>query len=141
MKTEKGNTVSVHYTGTLNDGTEFDSSHNRGEPITFEVGSGQMIGGFDAAVVGMSVGETKEIEIQPDGAYGSRDESQVQPVPKTAFPPDFDFTPGSMVQAAQGEKTFYAKIVENDEESVVLDFNHPLAGKTLNFKIEMVDIS
>ena len=141
-KVEKGNNVSVHYAGTLNDGTEFDSSYTRGEPITFQVGAGQMIAGFDAAVEGMAVGEVKNVSLASDQAYGARNEENVQSVPKVQFPSDFDFSEGSMVQARQPTgQTFMGKIVGGDTHTVTIDFNHPLAGKDLNFKIELVEIS
>jgi len=141
-KVESGNTVSVHYKGTLNDGTEFDNSYTRGEPITFEVGAGNMIAGFDTAIPGMVVGETKNINIVSTDAYGERNEEHVQSVPVTAFPQDYEFTVGTMVQGQQPNgQTFMAKIVDKDTHAVVLDFNHPLAGEDLNFEIELVDIS
>ena len=142
MKVEKGSNVSVHYTGTLNDGSEFDSSYKRGQPLKFEVGAGQMIPGFDNAVVGMSIGEVKEINLDSADAYGPRDEERLQVLPKTAFPAEFDFTEGSMVQARQPSgATMIAKIVDQDIHTATLDFNHPLAGQDLNFKIEIVEIS
>ena len=141
-KVESGNTVSVHYCGTLNDGTEFDSSYNRGEPITFEVGAGQMISGFDSAVVGMAVGEEKNINIAAAQAYGVRNEEHVQDVPITSFPQDYEFVEGTMVQGQQPNgQTFLAKIVGRDTHTVKLDFNHPLAGQDLNFKIELMNIA
>ena len=140
-KVESGNTVSVHYCGTLNDGTEFDSSYTRGEPITFEVGSGQMISGFDSALVGMAVGEEKNVNIAATQAYGIRNEDHVQDVPITSFPQDYEFVEGTMVQGQQPDgQTFLAKIVGRDTHTVKLDFNHPLAGQDLNFKIELVNI-
>ena len=142
IKVENGNTVSVHYTGTLNDGSEFDSSYTRGEPIAFEVGLGQVIPGFDAAVQGMVAGEVKDVNIPAADAYGPRNEEHVQDVPVTAFPNDYEFVEGSMVQGQQPNGgTFMAKIVGKDTHTVKLDFNHPLAGQDLNFKIEVVDIS
>ena len=142
IKVENGNTVSVHYCGTLEDGTEFDNSYTRGEPITFQVGAGQMISGFDAAIPGMVVGESKNINIVSDDAYGDRNEENVQNVPLTAFPEGFDFTEGSMVRGQhQAGQSFMAKIVSCNDTDVTLDLNHPLAGQDLNFKIELVDIS
>ena len=141
-KAENGNTVIVHYKGTLNDGTEFDSSYTRGEPITFELGAGQMLADFDSAVAGMAIGETKEINITSGDAYGERNEEAVQEVPITAFPNDFNFVEGAMVSGNQPNgQPFMAKITTLATHTVTLDFNHPLAGKDLNFKIELVDIS
>ena len=141
-KVENGNTVSVHYCGTLNDGTEFDSSYTRGEPITFEVGAGQMIAGFDAAIPGMTIGESKNISIVSSDAYGERNEESMQNVPITAFPEGFDFTEGALVSGQnQAGQSFMAKIITRSDTDVTLDLNHPLAGEDLNFKIELVDIS
>ena len=142
MKVENGNTVSVHYAGTLSDGTEFDSSYTRGEPLTFEVGSGQMIRGFDSALPGMTVGEVKNINIAPSEAYGARNEEATQIVPVSQFPEGLDLTTGQMIRGNQPNgQPFMAKIVGSDTHTVTLDFNHPLAGEELNFKIELVDIS
>tara|TARA_R110000824_G_C14756965_1_gene629339 strand:+ start:87 stop:518 length:432 start_codon:yes stop_codon:yes gene_type:complete len=141
LQVENGNTVSVHYRGTLNDGTEFDSSHSRGEPITFQVGSGQMIEGFDDALPGMAVGETKNITLAPGKAYGDADPEAIADVPKSAFPPEFDFKVDSMVQG-QNEmgQPMLGTINEVKDEAVTIDFNHPMAGKDLNFEIELVSI-
>ena len=139
--TKSGDTISVHYTGTLDDGTEFDSSHTRGETLTFQVGVGQMIPGFDAGVVGMSVGETKTINIPATEAYGERVTEAVQQIPKTSFPENFQFIVGQQVQGTgpNGENVTATVLTESDNE-VTLDFNHPLAGKNLNFEVELVEI-
>ena len=137
-----GNNVAVHYVGTFEDGTEFDNSHVRGETLNFEVGAGRMIKGFDQAVVGMTEGETKSITLSPDVAYGERMEEAMQSVPMAAFGPDFTFEVGGMIQGNGPQGPFVAKIhsVEQENEQVLLDMNHPLAGKSLSFKIEMVKI-
>ena len=143
MKTvEVGNNVKVHYIGKLSDGTEFDSSHNRKEPLAFEVGSGNMLRGFDSAVVGMSEGETKSFTLSPAEAYGERIEEAIQPVPMAAFGPDFEFILGGTVQGNGPRGPFLAKIhaLEEEAQQVLLDMNHPLAGEELNFDIEMVEI-
>ena len=142
MSTAKnGDNVSVHYTGTLNDGTKFDSSHDRGEPISFTVGAGQMIAGFDSAVNGMNVGESKSITLQPDQAYGDTNPGAVQVVPKTEFPDGFEFIEGGVVQGQYPNgQPFQATITEVRETEATVDFNHPMAGKTLNFEIELVSI-
>jgi len=139
--TKNGDTISVHYTGTLDDGTEFDSSRTRGETLTFQVGVGQMIPGFDAGVVGMTIGETKNIKIGADEAYGERVNEAVQQVPKTSFPENFQFIVGQQVQGTgpNGEAVTALIITENPDD-VTLDFNHPLAGKNLNFEVELVEI-
>ena len=138
---KNGDKISVHYRGTLDDGTEFDSSYNRGETITFEVGSGQMIPGFDTGVVGMSVGETREITIEPAEAYGPRTDDAIQDIPKTNFPENFQFIVGQQVQGTgpNGENLTAVLVAENTD-TATLDFNHPLAGKNLNFSVELVEI-
>jgi FKBP-type peptidyl-prolyl cis-trans isomerase 2 len=140
-KVENGDTVSVHYRGTLDDGTEFDSSHTRGETMTFQVGEGQLISGFDAAVPGMTTGEVKNISLTPEEAYGPVIEDAVQVVEKTQFPPDFPFEVGVTVSGYGANGAPMAATIQNLEESTVtLDMNHPMAGKNLNFEIELVSI-
>ena len=138
---KNGDKVSVHYRGTLDDGTEFDNSYDRGETLTFEVGVGQMIKGFDSGVVGMTVGETKTIKITADEAYGQRQPEAVQSIPKTSFPENFQFIIGQQVQGTgpNGEN-ISAILISEEEETATLDFNHPLAGKNLNFSVELVEI-
>ena len=138
---KNGDKVSVHYRGTLDDGTEFDNSYDRGETLTFEVGVGQMIKGFDAGVVGMAVGETKSIKITADEAYGQRQTEAVQSIPKTSFPENFQFIIGQQVQGTgpNGEN-ISAVLISEEEDTATLDFNHPLAGKDLNFSVELVEI-
>jgi FKBP-type peptidyl-prolyl cis-trans isomerase 2 len=141
MKVEKGNNVKVHYTGTLEDGQQFDSSRDRGETLNFTVGTGQMIAGFDEALMGMAIGEVKDVTLSPEKAYGERSEEAVMSVSRQNFPEDFVVEIGAMVQGstAQG-MPIQAQIVGEDEENIVLDMNHPLAGKSLNFNIELVEI-
>ena len=138
---KNGDKVSIHYRGTLDDGTEFDNSYDRGETLTFEVGVGQMIKGFDSGVVGMTVGETKTIKITADEAYGQRQPEAVQSIPKTSFPENFQFIIGQQVQGTgpNGEN-ISAVLISEEEETATLDFNHPLAGKNLNFSVELVEI-
>tara|TARA_Y100001938_G_scaffold138044_1_gene203030 strand:+ start:191 stop:625 length:435 start_codon:yes stop_codon:yes gene_type:complete len=137
-----GNNVEVHYVGTFEDGTEFDNSHTRGATLDFEVGAGRMIKGFDQAVVGMTEGETKTVSLTPVDAYGERVEEAIQPVPMAAFGPDFKFELGEMIQGNGPQGSFVAKIqaIQEEQQQVILDMNHPLAGKTLNFEIQMVKI-
>ena len=140
-KVKKGQTVSVHYVGTLDDGTEFDSSRIRNEAVSFEVGSGQLISGFDSAVSGMKIGEVKKIKLEPEEAYGVINPGAFQTVPHSNFPPDFSFEVDGMVrgQDPSGEPVV-ARIDKINEDTVVLDFNHPLAGKNLNFEIEVLSV-
>jgi peptidylprolyl isomerase len=108
-KVENGNTVSVHYRGTLNDGEQFDSSYDRDEPIEFTVGTGQMISGFENEVMGMEVGEKKTFTLTPDQAYGVVKPEAIQTVNKNRFPPDFEFIQDGQVQGQTGDgQTFMA---------------------------------
>ena len=136
-----GQTVSIHYTGTLEDGTTFDSSLER-DPLQFELGSGQIIPGLDNAIDGMTVGETKKVTIQPDQAYGPRDEEMVQAVPRDALPAEIEPEVGLQLQgqAPDGQVTQFI-VTEVTEDSITLDANHPLAGAVLVFDVEVVGIS
>ena len=140
---KNGNVVSVHYRGTLLEtGEEFDSSHSRGETLTFEVGAGQMIRGFDTGVVGMKVGETKSIRINPEEGYGFRNEEAVQQVDKSQFPDGFDYTVGAVVQGTNPDgQNITATILKEEASTVTLDFNHPLASKILDFEVELLSIA
>jgi len=142
MKVKNGDSVKVHYIGTLNDGNEFDNSYKRGSTLDFQVGNGQMIKGFDNALLEMSVGEKKKINIKSEDAYGERNSQAIIAVEKKNFPPDFNFSVGEMVQGTteQGQP-INAVILEIQENDIILDANHPLAGEELNFEIELVEIS
>ena len=137
---KEGRNVTVHYTGTLNDGTVFDSSRNY-DPISFEVGGGQVIAGFNAAVVGMKVGESKSIHIPCEEAYGQRSDNAVMVVPHSAFPEDFKPEVGTQVQGSGPNGTFPAIVQGVADEGITLDMNHPLAGQDLNFDIEIVEVT
>jgi len=140
-KVKSGQTVNIHYVGTLDDGTEFDSSRNRGETLSFEVGSGQLISGFDEALSGMKVGEVKSVKLTPEKAYGDVNPDAFQTVPQTSFPPEMQLQEGLMVKGmGPAGESVVAKIESVKDNSVVLDFNHPLAGKNLNFEIELLSI-
>ena len=137
----KGSQVKVHYMGTLDDGTQFDSSYDRGEPIAFTVGSGEMIDGFDAAVVGMSEGEKKTITLSPTEAYGEVNPDAYTTLSRTAFPDDFPVEDGGRVPlTGPNNEHFVGVISKFDDDEVTVDLNHPMAGKTLNFDIEVVEI-
>lgn len=142
MKVKNGDSVKVHYVGTLNDGNEFDNSYKRGSTLDFQVGGGQMIKGFDNALVEMSVGDKKKINIKSDEAYGPRREEAIMVVSKENFPPDFVAKEGEMVQGqTENGQPITALVLEVQEKDVILDMNHPLAGEELNFEIELVEIS
>lgn len=140
-KVETGNTVNVHYTGTFDDGTKFDSSHDREQTLTFQVGSGQVVPGFDSALIGMTAGETKTVQLTPDQAYGEPVEEAVQEFGKDVFPPDMTLIEGATIMG-QNElgQQMMGKIVSLSDSTATIDFNHPLAGKNLNFEIELVSI-
>ena len=138
MKVQTGHTVSVHYVGTLSDGTEFDNSRTRGQTLDFELGSGQLLEAFNNGIVGMSVGETKTISIACEDAYGRTRPEAIQKVPRAAFADDFEFIIGNSVQGSGPAGQFIAKITAVEEEFVVLDLNHPLAGQDLTFEVELV---
>lgn len=142
MAVKKGDKVKVNYTGTLDDGTVFDSSEKHGQPLEFEVGSKQVIPGFDDALIGMEIGQEKEISIKPEQAYGQPNPQLVTEVPKDKLPQDKELKPGMMllVTLPNGAQT-PAKIVEVLDTGVKLDLNHPLTGKALNFKIKLESIS
>ena len=137
----EGQTVSLHYIGTFDDGTEFDSSRGRGQPLTFQVGSGQVIPGFDTAVRTMSVGETQDVRIEAAEAYGEVNPDAYQTVPRDMFNPEMELVVDATVYGQnEGGQQMMARIVEFDDNSVRLDLNHPLAGKPLNFNIELLSV-
>tara|TARA_R110002110_G_scaffold5712_2_gene29242 strand:- start:101 stop:673 length:573 start_codon:yes stop_codon:yes gene_type:complete len=140
MKVVNGHNISVHYKGTLVDGTEFDNSHVRGQALEFEVGSGKMIPGFNDAAIGMTVGEVRTITLPPEEAYGPLRPDALRPAPKSAFGDDFEFVVGEVIQGNSPDGQFLAKIHEIQEDTVILDLNHPLAGEQLTFEIQLMDI-
>lgn len=135
---QNGDTVQVHYTGTLNDGTVFDSSKGR-EPLQFTLGAGEVIPGFEEAVAGMKVGERKTVTIPAAEAYGERSERAMLQVPREQFPAEIDPQPGLQLamQRADGHQ-IPVVVAEVTETYVVIDANHPLAGQDLTFEIELV---
>lgn len=136
-----GRAVQVHYKGTFEDGTVFDSSYDRGQTIGFTVGAGEMIPGFDAAVKGMKIGETKSVTIEPEQAYGDHNPEGVQAVSKQQFPEDFEFQEGIVIEGSVQGQPVRGVISQVDSETVVVDFNHPMAGRNLNFDIELIDVN
>ena len=131
----EGDTVSVHYVGTLDDGSQFDSSRTRGQPLTFELSAGQVIAGFDEAVLGMAVGETTTVRIPPEQAYGERNEALVLEIPRANAPSGI--VAGDVLQLLNGQP---ATVVEVRGEIIVIDANHQLAGQALTFEIELVEV-
>lgn len=138
---KSGDTVKIHYTGTLTDGTQFDSSADR-DPLEFTLGSGQVIPGFDKAVQGMAVGDSKSVNITAQDAYGPRHEQMVQDVPKSALPEDLEPAEGMSLQA-RGEdgRVVNLTVTQVGDDTITVDGNHPLAGQDLNFDIELVEIA
>ena len=136
-KVKEGDKVAVHYTGKLENGEVFDSSEGR-DPLAFEAGAGQMIKGFDAAVIGMKVGDKKTITISPAEGYGVADPSRIVKFDKNDVPDFEKMEVGGTVTAGNGAQ---GNIIEKDENSLTIDFNHFLAGKTLVFDIELVSIN
>jgi len=137
---KSGDTVRIHYTGTLDDGTQFDSSAGR-EPLEFAIGGGQVIPGFDSAVDGMAVGENKTVTIPPDEAYGQRHDQLVQQVSRSALPDDMEPAVGLQLQSQSPDGQIMNLVVtEVADESITVDANHPLSGHALTFAIELVEI-
>ena len=137
---KQGDTVKVHYTGRLEDGTRFDSSEGR-EPIELTLGAGGIIPGFETSVVGMTPGETKTVTIPSDEAYGDRRNEMVQQVDRSQIPPEVDLKPGAQLRATGSDgRQFLVRVLEVADESVTIDANHPLAGQDLTFEIELVEI-
>jgi peptidylprolyl isomerase len=136
-----GDTVRIHYKGTLPDGATFDSSEGR-DPLEFVVGSGQIIPGLDTALPGMSVGDKKTVEVPADQAYGQPDPNARQAVPRAEIPEDIPLDLGTQlqVQTPQGQ-VMPVTVVDVTETEVTLDANHPLAGRDLIFDIELVAIA
>lgn len=130
-----GDAISVHYVGTLDDGEQFDSSRDRGQPLSFVVGSGQLISGFDEAVLGMKVGEVKTVRLEPEEAYGQRVENQTVTAPLDQLPADVAV--GQVLYSSSGQEFTVLEVGET-EASLEYDPNHPLAGEALTFEIEVV---
>ncbi|MFW6134208.1 MAG: FKBP-type peptidyl-prolyl cis-trans isomerase [Elusimicrobiota bacterium] len=140
QEVQQGDTVQVQYTGKTKQGEIFDQSE-QGNPLEFEVGSGKIIPGFENAVIGMRIGEEKTVTIKPKQAYGERQEDLKQEVSKSSFPENFEFEKGKkLTLRTQSGTPRIATIEKEKEESVTVDLNHPLAGKTLVFDIQVVEI-
>ena len=136
---QSGDTVRVHYTGTLGDGSVFDSSRGR-EPLEFQLGTGQVIPGFETAVTGLEPGEERRVTIPSDQAYGPRRDEMIVTVGREVFPPSIDPQVGQMLQMSQGDQALRVTVTEVGDAGVTLDANHPLAGQDLTFDIELVEI-
>ncbi|MFU8811393.1 MAG: FKBP-type peptidyl-prolyl cis-trans isomerase [Balneolaceae bacterium] len=138
---KEGDTVKVHYTGTLKDGSVFDTSNGR-EPLEFTIGQGQLIPGFEKAVEGLAPGEKTSVDIPSSDAYGDVREDLVINVPKDQLPDDVEAEVGMQLQVNQPNgQPVPVTITEVGDAELTLDANHPLAGKDLSFEIELVEIS
>ncbi|MBI9069960.1 MAG: FKBP-type peptidyl-prolyl cis-trans isomerase [Melioribacteraceae bacterium] len=142
MSTAKtGSIVKVHYTGRLKSGEVFDSSIDT-EPLEFEIGLGMVVPGFENGIVGMTVGDTKVIDIPSAEAYGEVRDDLVLVVPKAEFPPEIDPEIGEQLQIPQEEgNPVIVTVVKKDDEEITLDANHELAGKDLVFEVELIGIN
>lgn len=141
QKPKSGDTVKVHYTGSLEDGTQFDTSRGK-EPLEFSMGQGQLIGGFERAVADLAPGESCTVTLQPAEAYGESNPAMIQDVPRELMPDDVQLKEGMVLQGQRedGQVSNFT-VVSFTEETVKLDANHPLAGKSLTFEIELLEIS
>lgn len=136
---KQGDTVRIHYTGTLDDGKTFDSSEGN-EPLEFRLGARQVIAGFENAVEGMAPGEEKTVSIEPAEAYGERDENLVQTVERDRFPADAQIDIGTQFQASTQNGPVVVTVVEMNDEDVTIDANHMLAGQRLTFALRLVEV-
>ena len=140
MVVKKGDKIKVDYEGRFESGEVFDASEKHGQPLEFEAGKGMVVPGFDAAVIGMDVGEEKTVTLKPEEAYGMPNDKAVQKVPKDKFPAEAKEGMMIGVPLPNGQQ-MPAKIVKIDDKEVTIDMNHPMAGKVLVFKIKIVEIA
>ncbi len=138
-KIEQDTVACVHYTGTFPNGEVFDSSKGR-EPLTYLVGHGQMIPGFEQEMLGADVGEKRDFTLTPDRAYGERDEGAVQQIPRDQFPEEMEIEEGMILGAQSHQGPIQFTIVSIEGGSITVDFNHQMAGKTLKFSVEVVSV-
>ena len=139
--TNTARTLSIHYVGTLEDGTVFDSSRERGEPMTVTTGAGQLIAGFDNALTTMEEGETKTFTLEPEDAYGYHDPTRTADLDRTMFPEDFEFETGMQIPLSGPDGTpVLSTLLETNDATVTVDVNHPMAGKTLTFEVEVLNV-
>jgi len=136
-----GRKCTVHYRGTLNDGSQFDSSYDRGQPLEFVCGAGMMIFGFDKAVADMEPGEIKDVHLMPEEAYGYVNPAAVMEIEIAALPGSENLEVGQRVMVSdQMGRRFPVKVTAKDDKNITLDANHEMAGKELNFTIELVSV-
>ena len=141
MSNNAGKKVKVHYVGTLDDGTQFDSSRDRNEPLGFTCMAGQMIPGFDTAVSTMEIGEVRDVHIEAKDAYGEKDPDMVKTIPLSVMKGIEKFSVGDKVVLSDpAGHPFPATITDMSNETVTFDLNHELAGQALNFNIELLEV-
>ncbi len=141
MPIKKGDRIKIEYEGVLEDGAVFDSSAKHGEPLEFEVGAGKVLKGFEDAVIGMEEEEEKEFELEPSDAYGDHNPELIKDIPRDNIPEEEELKTGMvLVMSLPNGVQISANIIEVSDETVTIDLNHPLAGKTLNFKVKVLDI-
>ena len=135
-----GDTVRIHYTGTLEDGTKFDSSVG-GNPLQFTLGSGEVITGLDTGIQGMEVGQTTTVAVAPEQAYGDHDPAKIQKVERERVPDEIDLKLGMQLGARtqDGQQVTFT-VIDIEDKEITVDANHPLAGKDLNFEVQLVEI-
>lgn len=140
MAVKEGDKVKIDYTGKFDDGTVFDTSEGK-QPLEFEMGKGMVIPGFEKAIVGMEKGQEKDIKIEPKDAYGDPNPQMVQKILRDKLPQDQEPKEGMMLALGTPDgKQIPARITAVDDKEITIDLNHPLAGKTLTFKIKLIDI-
>tara|TARA_R100001460_G_scaffold89292_2_gene130825 strand:+ start:3222 stop:3698 length:477 start_codon:yes stop_codon:yes gene_type:complete len=139
ISTTNSPTLTLHYQGTLEDGEEFDSSYERNEPITVTLGNGQLLPAFESSVSTMEQGETKTFTLTPEQAYGDRNPDAKTVLSKGVLPPEVDTSDGAKIplQSRDG-RNWLGIVTETQDDEIHLDLNHPLAGKTLTFKVEVL---
>ena len=135
---EKGKKVTIHYKLTV-EGRVVDTTEGE-QPLVFEHGSGQLIPGFEDSLMGLKSGDKKNFEVPPEQGYGPHNPSAVEKIPRDAFKDQPDLATGKIITGQVGEQPFQATIIELDDNEVTLDLNHPLAGKTLNFEVEIISV-
>lgn len=136
---KEGDTVSLHYKGTFEDGTVFDSSETHGA-LKFTVGKGMVIPGFEEAAMGMKLGETKTVTIPPEKGYGPHQDGLIITIDKKELPPDLDPVVGQRIEFSKDKQRLQLQVVEATDETVTFDANHPLAGKVLIFELLLLEI-
>lgn len=142
MAVKKGDKVKIEYTGSLEDGTIFDASEKHGQPLEAEIGKGKIIPGLDKAIEGMEKNEEKQVTVKPEEAYGQHNPQLIKKVPRNQIPLNQEPKKGMMLMVGlPNGQQIPATIADVSDSEITLDMNHPLAGKTLNFKVKVVEIS